>query len=453
MKRETTTFSLRDLLVMAALAALGGVASTYVNALGDAVHAVVGVPGTTQWAAGLHVVWLTLAVGLTGRQGSGTITGILKGVVELLSGNTHGLLVLLVDVVAGLLVDLGFLAFRKKRSLPPFLLAGGLASASNVFVFQLFASLPADTLAYWAMIVVGLVAGGSGVVFAGLLGWSLMRALRRAGVLAAQEARPMKRWVYAVFLIVAVALTVGFTITLRTALKGPATVHIGGAVEAPYDYPDEHGDIAEVVAEATMRDVTSRYEGVPIRTLIERAGPSADAGMLLIRASDGYAFFVSMEEVQENESLLLACEGRGDDASCNVVGAENSKAWVRGVSDMTVIESTTLPVEGALETPGVYDPDEWQFEMESTSIDLDDGPRKLQGAPLGMVLEAQGLAEDAESVVLETPDERTSLPLSEVLSDDGLRIFTVIDEGRVSFAAARMDGEVVAAPLQRIEVE
>ena len=52
---------------------------------------------------------------------------------------------LLVDVVAGLLVDLGFLPFRDKNSLPAYALAGGLASASNVFVFQLFASVPAVT--------------------------------------------------------------------------------------------------------------------------------------------------------------------------------------------------------------------------------------------------------------------------------------------------------------------
>ena len=75
-------FSTRDLLMMAALAALGGVVSTYVNAIGDFFQSILGFAGTTQWAAGLHVLWLTLAVGLTGKQGAGTVTGILKGVSE-----------------------------------------------------------------------------------------------------------------------------------------------------------------------------------------------------------------------------------------------------------------------------------------------------------------------------------------------------------------------------------
>jgi len=191
MSQRRYYFTIRDLLMMAALAALGGVVSTYVNAVGDLFQSFLGFAGTTQWAAGLHVLWLTLAVGLTGKQGAGTVTGILKGVVELLSGNTHGLLVVLVDIVAGLLVDLGFLPFRNKDSLPAYALAGGLASASNVFAFQLFASLPADVLAYGAMVLVGGVAFVSGVLFAGLLGRVLLNALRRAGVV---KDRPPVPW-------------------------------------------------------------------------------------------------------------------------------------------------------------------------------------------------------------------------------------------------------------------
>ncbi len=83
MREEKHTFSTRDWLMMAALAALGGVTGTYVNAIGDLMQSILGFAGTTQWAAGLHVVWLTLAMGLTGRVGAGTVTGLLKGLVEL----------------------------------------------------------------------------------------------------------------------------------------------------------------------------------------------------------------------------------------------------------------------------------------------------------------------------------------------------------------------------------
>ncbi len=72
-------FSTRDLLIMTVLAALGGVASTYINTISDAVQAAIGFAGGSQWAAGLHVIWIVLSVGILRKPGTGTITGIIKG--------------------------------------------------------------------------------------------------------------------------------------------------------------------------------------------------------------------------------------------------------------------------------------------------------------------------------------------------------------------------------------
>jgi ABC-type thiamin/hydroxymethylpyrimidine transport system permease subunit/DMSO/TMAO reductase YedYZ molybdopterin-dependent catalytic subunit len=451
--QRRTHFTTRDLLMMAALAAMGGVVSTYVNAVGDVFQSVFGFAGTTQWAAGLHVLWLTLAVGLTRKQGAGTITGLLKGGVELLTGNTHGLLVVLVDIVAGLLVDLGFLPFRNKDSLAAYSLAGGLAAASNVFVFQLFASVPADTLAYWALLLVAGVAFLSGVLFGGGLARGLLNALRRAGVVKDAPPAPMGRRAYPIFLVTVALIAAALTVFLNGALRGAATVRIGGRVDAPYDYPAQHGDLGTTTAEGTLRDATASYEGVPIGELVARAQPQSSASLLLVRATDGYAFFIGLDEVRENGALLLSRQGEGDEASYDVVGAQNSKAWVRGVSELIVVGEATLEVSGALDEPAPYDPDDWQFEMDSTRLDLGDGPRKLQGMPLGKVLAAKEPQAGAVTVVVHTGGEPVSLPLAEVLADDGLRIFTVIGEDDVTFALARMEGEVLATNVARIEVK
>ncbi|MBN1262107.1 MAG: ECF transporter S component [Anaerolineae bacterium] len=445
-------FTTRDWLMMAALAALGGVASTYINAIGDFFQSILGFAGTTQWAAGLHVLWLTLAVGLTGRAGAGTITGILKGCVELLTGNTHGLLVVLVDIVAGLLVDLGFLPFRDKDRLPAFALAGGLASASNVFVFQLFAALPSDILAYGVLLLVGGMAFVSGVVFAGVLARSLLGALRRAGVVKDREPEPVNRRRYSLLLAGAAVLTLLFGLYLRGALRGPATLQVGGAVAAPYAYPEEHGDLPLVTAESTLRDVTARYTGVRLRDLLERAQPHEKQGLLLIRASDGYAFFVSLDEVWASDSLLLAPQGQGEEATYNIVGAANSKAWVRGVSELVVMGGTTLEVTGALADPAPFDPNDWQFEMDSINLDVGDGPRKVQGALLGPVLASLSPAGEATTVILHTEDEEVALPLDEILADDEMRIFTLVEETGIRFVVAQMDGTVLAVDVQQIEV-
>jgi ABC-type thiamin/hydroxymethylpyrimidine transport system permease subunit/DMSO/TMAO reductase YedYZ molybdopterin-dependent catalytic subunit len=456
MNPRRTYFSTRDLLMMAALAALGGVVSTYVNAIGDLLQSVLGFAGTTQWAAGLHVLWLVLAVGLTRKQGAGTVTGILKGGVELLTGNTHGLLVVLVDVVAGLLVDLGFLPFRKKDALPAYCLAGGLASASNVFVFQLFASVPADTLAYWALLLVAGMAFLSGVLFAGVLGKGLVNALRRAGVVKDAPPVPMGRGVYRIFLVTMALLAAAFAVYLRGALRGPATIRIGGAVEAPYNYPLEGREWVQITAEGTLRNVTSRYAGVPLREIIAHAQPQTEAsakGLLLVRASDGYAFFLGMDEVWENDALLVSPQGSGDDIFYNIVGARNSKAWVNGVEEIVFVASSTLDVSGALAKPAPYDPDDWQFDMDAANLDLGKGPRKLQGVPLGKVLRAMEPQPEADTVILQTAGDLVALPLSEVLGDDDLRLFTVIGEEDISFALGRMGGQVLAAQVTSIEVQ
>jgi energy-coupling factor transport system substrate-specific component len=453
MNRGRTYFSTRDLLMMAALAALGGVVSTYVNAIGDVLQSILGFAGSNQWAAGLHVLWLTLAVGLTRKQGAGTVTGILKGCVELLTGNTHGLLVLLVDIAGGLLVDLGFLPFRRKDSLAAYCLAGGLASASNVFVFQLFASVPADTLAYWAMFLVAGVALVSGVLFGGVLSRGLLNALRRSGVVKDAPPEPMSRKAFPIFLAAAALLTLALTFYLRGTLRGPATVRIGGSVEAAFDYPTQHGDLGVTTAEGTLREVTARYDGIPVRDLLARAQPASGASLLLVRASDGYSFFIEMDEVLENDALLLAPQGEGEEASYNIVGAQNSKAWVRGVEELVVVGASTLEVSGALDAPGYYDPGVWQFDMDSTRLDLGDGARKLQGVPLAKVLDVMRPQARAETVVFETEGETLSLPLADVLADDGLRLFTVIGEADVTFALAHMEGQVLAARVLHIEVQ
>jgi len=453
MVRPKYYFTTRDLLQMAALAALGGVSGTYINAVGDAFQATLGFAGTMQWAAGLHVLWLTLAMGLTGKVGAGTVTGILKGVVELLSGNTHGLLILLIDIVAGLLVDAAFLPFRNKDSLVAYLLAGGLASASNVFVFQLFASLPADLLAYGAILLVAGMAFASGTLFAGLLARGLVGALRRAGVVKDRAPVRVGRWVYPVFFVVAAGLALVLALYLRQALRGPATIPIAGAVEQPYRYAQE--DMAETTADATLRETTTEYKGVPLREVLARAEPAPDASMLLVQATDGYAFFISMDEVRENDALLLSCQGKGEDASCNIVGAQNSKAWVRGVSKLTLIAPSNLQVSGALAQPGIFDPDEWQFEMDSIRLDVGGGARKVQGAPLGKVIQSMEPLDDAETVVVYADDgsEQVVLPLSEVCADDDVRIFTIIGQEGISFAVARMNGEVLVPRVDRIQVQ
>lgn len=170
---------------MATLAALGGMGGSIVSLIGKAVQATLGTFGGLQWLAGIHVLWLVLAVGLVRKPGAATLTGLLKGAVELLSGNPHGLLVLLYSGVAGLAVDVVWLLLARRHHVVTYALAGGTAAAANLLVLRLVADLPAHGPVLWVLVGLALLAFASGAVLAGALGWWLIGALGRAGVTGA----------------------------------------------------------------------------------------------------------------------------------------------------------------------------------------------------------------------------------------------------------------------------
>ncbi|MFH1111284.1 MAG: ECF transporter S component [Planctomycetota bacterium] len=187
MKRAYEFFSLHDLLTMAALAALGGLSSAVLSMVRFAVHAVVVLPGAFQFLAGLHVLWLILAIGIIGRPGAATVTALLKGGVEFLSGNPHGLLVLAYTVFAGIAVDATWLMLGRSHNRVTYALAGGFGATSNLLVLTLVVSLPAKGGVVAGLAILVGAAFVSGVVFAGLLAWWLLEVLHRAGVISARS--------------------------------------------------------------------------------------------------------------------------------------------------------------------------------------------------------------------------------------------------------------------------
>ncbi len=173
---------------MATLAALGGMGGSVVSLVGKAVQATLGTFGGLQWLAGLHVLWLVLALGLVRKPGAATLTGLLKGAVELMSGNPHGLLVLLYSGMAGVTVDIVWLLLARRHHVLVYALAGGTAATTNLLVLKLVADLPTHGAVLVMLSGLALVAFTSGAILAGVLGWWLIGALSRAGVTSASAA-------------------------------------------------------------------------------------------------------------------------------------------------------------------------------------------------------------------------------------------------------------------------
>jgi energy-coupling factor transport system substrate-specific component len=267
-QRKPFYFSTRDLLIVAVLASLGGVSSTYINAIGDAVQAALGFPGATQWAAGLHTIWIVLAMGIIRKTGTGTMMGVVKGAVELMSGNSHGVIILLINLVAGLLIDFVFFIFREKRTLAPYLVAGGLSAGSNVIIFQLFATLPTNILALSAILILTLVAGVSGVIFSGFIPYYLVNSLIKANVVKLPEKPVHNRRVGWIILAGVFALAALLTVYLRASLRGSPTIRITGSVENPIEFPNASFSPEMVTRQMLYRGLPTEYEGYSLLDVI-----------------------------------------------------------------------------------------------------------------------------------------------------------------------------------------
>lgn len=437
---------------MAVLAALGGVTSTYVNTIGDAALAALGFAGATQWAAGLHTIWIVLAMGILRKTGAGTLIGVVKGVVELMSGNTHGVIILLVNLVAGLFVDFGFFLFKDKRSIAPYLLAGGLSAASNVVIFQFFATLPSNILALGAILFLTVVAGVSGLVFSGIVPFLLVNTLVKANIVKLPEKSIQNRKVGLYIILGVLTISSLLTIYLRSALKGSPTVSITGAVEAPYQFPDKEFAINQLDRQMEQHSVMTSYTGYPMLEVITFANPHPSANAILIEAADGYAFLISFDELLHNPDILLVPQGQGKNTSFDVVGPISSKAWVRNVVKLTISVAEGLEIHTPSGDSEIFNPEDWLQDMDSTQITLSDGPQKLQGVPLWEIVYPFFLEDSQYSIKLFSSESDILFSWSEIKENDRIRIFTIISGEDYSFVLATMSGEVLLYPLERIEI-
>lgn len=165
-------FNSRELALIIILSSMGAVISVPVGYAGNFLKTIPGIPlGIGQILSGVHVLWIILAATLTGRTGAGTLTGVLKGLVEVTLFSYHGPLVLIISTVEGVVVDVALLLFRKNDAKSAYL-AGGLSSASNVTVLQFVMMLPFPPAVFAFMYLTSFI---SGLLFTGYVGKIVLR--------------------------------------------------------------------------------------------------------------------------------------------------------------------------------------------------------------------------------------------------------------------------------------
>ncbi len=340
--RQKHRLDLREIVLVALLAAIGGVLSTYIGYIGNLINRLFGVPfGAGQLIAGLHIVWPLLARILIGRFGSGTLTGLTKGLVEFLAGGTHGVVIVLVSLIEGLLVDLG-MGISRRSNLAVTMLSGAVASASNIFVFQ--ALYFSDVSVTFIFVMAGL-SFVSGAFFGGYLAWDLHRLLvstrlvRRAETGVVRGRITWKRHI--VTLAVVIGILAGgawYYVTVYDPFAAPDAAKIMGAVDSQYTfhYGDWEGEQVTVTAEVrgSVTYVSPQpYTGVLLRDVLARAEPKSGASTVRVIADDGYEASFALDAVMDDDSLLLTLDaGRLQ----LVAAAYDGAHWVKRVTRIVI---------------------------------------------------------------------------------------------------------------------
>lgn len=337
--------------------------STYVKYVANIINWAFGVPfGAAQLVAGLHVFWLVLCFGLIRKLGTGTIAGILKGVIELFTGNPHGITVVLISGVEGVFLDLGMASFRKKHAIYSYGISAGFAAAAEVFVFYplFFPSLP-----LWFMFATSLIAFGSGFVFGGFFGTGTLELLHESKVARIPDWKPkvvynhnpqplsapkkterrriklLRNPFYIASFLFILFFAIGgmaYFLTVPSLFQDTTTCTVEGAVENPYTYnPEDFKDESLTIRAQLRGQVTFEsekdYTGVPLHIIVNHSKPNEHISKIEIIASDLYNTTFDWAKVQEDNELILIKEND----SLRLIAANYDGAyWVRNVVRIVV---------------------------------------------------------------------------------------------------------------------
>ena len=180
MRRILDQFSLFQLMVTALLAATGVAVKSVITPL---VHLLTGplyIPGGVV-AGGIYMLFLVLAVSLTGKRGAAFICGFTQGLMVLIvgGGGSHGALSVVSYALPGLSVDLLMLILGHSGCCILCCFFGGIAAnlTGAIIVNLAFFRLPAVPLAL--TLAAAALSGG----FGGALANSFAQQLRKLKVI------------------------------------------------------------------------------------------------------------------------------------------------------------------------------------------------------------------------------------------------------------------------------
>jgi energy-coupling factor transport system permease protein len=184
----TLKYTVRDLITLAVVTAVGAVAYTLLNFPTSAIQSTAG-PVMGGIVTGLFAWTYPINYMLIRKPGAALATGVIGTLIQVLLGNPAGLYTIGWGVLLGIAFEVCFAAARyKKISFAILVVAAAAASQfQTIWTWQLY-GWSSSVNQYWLSIPVVLV---SGAIFAGCLGYLLGRAIQRSGLVrgAASQSR------------------------------------------------------------------------------------------------------------------------------------------------------------------------------------------------------------------------------------------------------------------------
>lgn len=171
-----------DLIYSAILGVMGGFISSIIP-FSLLIKVWYPLTGGTQLVSGHHVMWATIAYGLTRKKQNIMMTMSIKGLLEFLLGDPWGLIIIFVNIMEGFCLIIGFLLMEKLGEGETKLgwgIAGGLG---NFFQAPFFWILNQRWHIHFTLWILAFIfAFVSGILITGVLGKVIKENLIKAGV-------------------------------------------------------------------------------------------------------------------------------------------------------------------------------------------------------------------------------------------------------------------------------
>jgi len=179
-KNYLKKFTLFNLMTIALMAALGIAVKSVIVPLAHIITGPLYIPGGVV-AGGIYMMFLVLAVSITGIRGAAGLCGLCQGIMVLVIGvaGSHGVLSILTYTLTGIAAALPMLLMRHKGCCVLCCFFGGMAAnlSGTLLVNMAFFSMPMVPLVL--SLAAGALSGGLG----GILAWVITSRLRKYRVI------------------------------------------------------------------------------------------------------------------------------------------------------------------------------------------------------------------------------------------------------------------------------